>query len=161
MSLPRSCSSRCSGSVKGNKSITSVRRQVHMQPPEGKKMIHLLWMKRTEEKRRDDKRESWHIYLYCYYCGVHAVVSLTIVTLELKLFGFSRPMSNTLFTPGCKKKKKHTHTHPFTQITNIKCACVREKRASTQAFSAISTPPALTSTRSFLSIFLHFLVSNL
>lgn len=40
-------------------------------------------------------------------------------------------------------------------MTKIQRACVRENRGSTHAFSAISIPPALTSTLSFLSIFQH------
>lgn len=32
--------------------------------------------------------------------------SLTSVTLQLKLFGRSKPVSNTLLTPGCKKRRK-------------------------------------------------------
>lgn len=65
-------------------------------------------MKR-KEMRKEKKGESRLTFIISV---IIAVVSLTIVTLELKLLGFSRPMSNTLFTPGWKKK-----THPCTQIT--------------------------------------------
>lgn len=76
MSSPRSCSSRCSGSVKGNRSSASVRLQVHEQRPE----IFKMRMKKKDDsltlnkkKRRDVKRESCDAFMF------------TIVTVECML----------------------------------------------------------------------------
>lgn len=66
------------------------------------------------------------------------MMSLTSVTRALKLFGLSRPMSNTLCAPGWKK---HTHTHTRVLITKGRtCVCLMRTCVWVSTYPSSSFP---------------------